>query len=175
MGIAYEDVIQLFARSGRTLTPTMFGVLSGYLAKHPDYLDDPRVNLYPVWAQKSVKEKSAFEAMIRPTLPGSLKSLKKMYDAGTWVVAGTDTMIATNLHAEIASYVDAGLTPFQALQTATVNSARALNLDAGTIEAGKLADIVLLDGDPREDISNTFKVKTVIANGKPIEVSDLLK
>ena len=100
--------------------------------------------------------------------------MKKMYDAGTRVVAGTDTMIATNLHAEIASYVDGGLTPFQALQTATVNSARALNLDAGTLEPGKLADIALIEGDPREDIANTFKVRTVVANGVVHQVADLI-
>ncbi|MFB0872181.1 MULTISPECIES: amidohydrolase family protein [unclassified Sphingobium] len=174
MGIAYEDVIQLFARSGRTLTPTMFGSLTGYLEKHPDYRDDPRVNLYPVWAQKSVREQDSMAAMLRPLLAGSLKSLKAMYDAGTFVTAGTDTIIATNLHSEIASYVDAGLTPFQALQTATVNSAKALLLDAGTLEAGKLADIVLLNGDPRVDIANTFKVRKVMANGYVFELQDLL-
>jgi hypothetical protein len=64
---------------------------------------------------------------------GATGRLKAMYAAGTLVVAGTDTMIAPNLHAEIASYVDGGFTPFQALQTATVNSAKALNLDAGTL------------------------------------------
>jgi len=90
------------------------------------------------------------------------------------VTAGTDTIIATNLHSEIASYVDAGLTPFQALQTATVNSAKALLLDAGTLEAGKLADIVLLDGDPRADIANTFKVRKVMANGYVFELQDLI-
>lgn len=97
-----------------------------------------------------------------------------MYDAGTLVTAGTDTIIATNLHSEIASYVDAGLTPFQALQTATVNSAKALLLDAGTLEAGKLADIVLLNDDPRVDIANTFKVRKVMANGYVFELQDLL-
>ncbi|MEJ7926742.1 amidohydrolase family protein [Sphingobium sp. AN641] len=174
MGMAYDDVIQLFGRSGRTVTPTMFGALSGYLAKYPDYKDDPRLKLYPVWAQRSVTERSPFEGLIRPMMGGMMVSLKKMYDAGTQVVAGTDTMIATNLHAEIASYVDAGLTPFQALQTATVNPARALNLDAGTLEAGKLADITLLEGDPRENIANTFKVKTVVANGRVLKEEELI-
>lgn len=174
MGMAYEDVIQLFARSGRTLTPTMFGSLTGYLEKHPDYRNDPRVNLYPVWAQKSVREQDPMAATLRPLMAGSLKSLKAMYDAGTFVTAGTDTIIATNLHSEIASYVDAGLTPFQALQTATVNSAKALLLDAGTLESGKLADIVLLDGDPRADIANTFKVRKVMANGYVFELQDLI-
>ncbi|WP_328280897.1 amidohydrolase family protein [Sphingobium sp.] len=175
MGMAYEDVIQLFARSGRTLTPTMFGSLTGYLEKHPAYRDDPRVNLYPVWAQKSVRETDAMATLLRPLMGGSLKSLKAMYDAGTLVTAGTDTIIATNLHSEIASYVDAGLTPFQALQTATVNSAKALLLDAGTLEAGKLADIVLLNGDPRADIANTFNVVKVMANGTMFDVQDMLK
>lgn len=175
MGMAYEDVIQLFARSGRTLTPTMFGALTGYLEKHPDYRDDPRVNLYPVWAQKSVRESDPMASMLRPLMAGSLKSLKAMYDAGTVVTAGTDTIIATNLHSEIASYVDAGMTPFQALQTATVNSAKALLLDAGTLEAGKLADITLLNGDPRADIANTFKVVKVMANGSMFDVKDLTR
>ncbi|MCP1469914.1 Tol biopolymer transport system component/imidazolonepropionase-like amidohydrolase [Sphingobium sp. OAS761] len=175
-GMAYEDVIQLFGKSQRTLTPTNFGALIGYLRQNPDYRSDPRVKLYPDWAQETVtKDEDAMARIVGPLLKGGLTSMKKMYDAGTQVVAGTDTMIATNLHAEIASYVDGGLTPFQALQTATVNSARALNLDAGTLEAGKLADIALIDGDPRENIANTFKVKTVVANGNVYTVEDLLK
>ncbi|CAN5408436.1 amidohydrolase family protein [soil metagenome] len=174
MGMAYDDVIQLFGRSGRTLTPTMFGALSGYLDKHPDYRNDPRINLYPSWAQRSITERSPLEAIIRPMMGGMMISLKKMYDAGAQVVAGTDTMIATNLHAEIASYVDAGLTPFQALQTATANPAKALNLDAGTLEVGKLADITLVDGDPRENIANTFKVRKVVANGRVFTEGELL-
>ncbi|MFP5433242.1 MAG: amidohydrolase family protein, partial [Alphaproteobacteria bacterium] len=68
-----------------------------------------------------------------------------------------------------------GLTPFQALQTATVNAAKALNLDAGTLEAGKLADIALVEGDPRENIANSFKVRSVIANGVVHHVDDLVK
>lgn len=174
MGMAYEDVIQLFGRSGRTLTPTNFGALAGYLEKNPAYRDDPRLNLYPIWARKTVTESDPMASMLRPMMAGSLQSLKKIYDAGALVTAGTDTMIATNLHAEISSYVDAGLTPFQALQTATVNSAKSLNLDAGTLEAGKLADITLLAGDPRENIANTFNVRKVIANGRYYDVGDLV-
>ena len=174
MGMAYEDVIQLFGKSGRTLTPTNFGALTNYLEKNPSYRDDPRISLYPIWARKTVTESEPMMALLRPMMAGSLASLKKMFDAGTLVAAGTDTMIATNLHAELSSYVDAGLTPFQALQTATVNSARSLNLDAGTLEAGKLADIALLAGDPRENIANTFNVRKVIANGKYYDVGELV-
>jgi Tol biopolymer transport system component len=175
LGRSYQDVIALFGKSGRTLTPTLFGSLTPYLAKHPEFKTDARVKLYPKWAQETVTGNDPMAAAIGPTLKGSLEFVKAAYDAGTLITAGTDTLIATNLLSEISAYVDAGLTPFQALQTATVNSAKSLNLDAGTIEPGKLADIVLIQGDPRQDISATFKVRTVIANGVAYDEADLLK
>lgn len=174
-GRAYEDVIQLFGQSQRVLTPTNFGALIGYFDKNPGYRKDPRLSLYPGWAQKSVKEQNPMLAGLRAsTFAGSLASLKAMHTAGTKVTAGTDTTIAINLHAEIASYVEAGLTPFQALQAATVISAQDLNLDAGTLEPGKLADIVLVEGDPRQNIANTFNVRTVITNGTAYTVQQLI-
>lgn len=175
LGRSYEDVILLFGKSGRTLTPTLFGSLTPYLAKHPAFLSDPRVKLYPKWAQETVTGNDPMAAAIGPTLQGSLKLVKDAYEAGALITAGTDTLIATNLHSEIAAYVDGGLTPFQALQTATVNSAKSLNLDAGTLEAGKLADIVLVEGDPRQDISATFNVRKVIVNGFVHDEEELLK
>ena len=174
-GRAYDDVVQLMAATHRVLTPTMFGALDAYLADHPSYAADPRAALYPKWAQDTITQPEPFAPLIKPLLAGQMKAVKAMYDAGTIITAGTDTPIAINLHAEIASYVKAGLTPFQALQTATANPARALNLDAGTLEAGKLADIVLLMGDPRADIAATFKVRIVIANGVVYSQQELMK
>lgn len=173
-GRSYQDVIQLFGQSRRTVTPTLFGALDAYFKQHPSYRSDPRVALYPQWAQQSVLGPSDFP-LAALGLDGAKAGVKAVHDAGALVTAGTDTPIATNLHAEIAAYVDAGLTPFQALQTATVNPARALNLDAGTIEPGKLADIVLVEGDPRADIAATFNVRTVIANGTPYTMKALLE
>lgn len=174
-GRAYEDVIQLFGQSRRTLTPTNFGALIGYLDKNPAYRSDPRLSLYPGWAQRSVAQQNPMLAAMRQSsFEGSLKSLKAMRDAGTQITAGTDTTIAINLHAEIASYVDAGFTPFEALQAATATPAKALNLEAGTIEPGKLADIVLIEGDPRENIANTFNVRTTITNGRAYTVPQLI-
>ncbi|MCW2414371.1 amidohydrolase family protein [Sphingobium sp. B8D3D] len=175
LGRAYDDVVKLFGKSGRTLTPTLFGSLGPYLARNPDYQSDPRVALYPKWAQQSVTGTDPMAAALGPALRGSLKLVKDAFDAGALITAGTDTLIATNLHSEIAAYVDAGLTPFQALQTATVNAAKSLNLDAGTLEPGKLADIVLIEGDPRENIAATFKVRRVIINGVAYDEADLLK
>jgi imidazolonepropionase-like amidohydrolase len=95
--------------------------------------------------------------------------------AGGVIVAGTDTPNAINLHAELAAYVKAGMTPYEALKAATVNPAKALALDAGTIEPGKLADLVVVDGDPLADITATRKVRRVIANGRVYELNRLLK
>ena len=94
--------------------------------------------------------------------------------AGIPITAGTDEPEGMLLHAEIFSYVHFGMTPYEALRTATVNPAELLDLDAGTIEPGKLADIVLVQGNPLDDIENTDNVKQVIANGRRFTIEDLL-
>lgn len=87
-------------------------------------------------------------------------------NAGARVVAGTDTPNAANVHAELLAYVAAGMTPFQALRTATVNSAQALRLNVGTIEPGRLADLMIVEGNPLQDISATYRISQVVANGR---------
>src|SRR4029453_7409788 len=88
-------------------------------------------------------------------------NLRKVADAGLLVVAGTDTSVAGVLmgissQMELVLVVEAGLTPAEALRAATVNAARMLGRDKeqGTVEAGKLADLVVLDAAPLEDIRN---------------------
>lgn len=174
-GRSYEDVIDLMGQTRRTITPTMFGALGGYLTSNPGFAADPRVALYPKWARETITASDPSEAMIKPLMEGSMRGVKDAYKAGAMITAGTDTPIAINLHAEIESYVRAGLTPFQALQTATANPAKSLNLDAGTLEVGKLADIVLIEGDPRQTISATFNVRKVVANGVVYDEASLLK
>src|SRR5207237_6534564 len=105
---------------------------------------------------------------------GSGKMVLDVVHAGGLVVAGTDTPNAINLHGELEGYTMAGMTPYEALKTATVNPAQALLLDAGTIEPGKLADLVIVEGDPLVDIANAHKVKRVIANGRLYELTDLI-
>ena len=96
-------------------------------------------------------------------------------NAGARVVAGTDTPNAANVQAEIVAYVAAGMTPFQALKTATVNSAQALGLNVGTIEPGRLADLAIVDGNPLQDISATYRVVQVVANGRVFTRAELVR
>jgi imidazolonepropionase-like amidohydrolase len=72
-----------------------------------------------------------------------------------------------SLHDELANFVEAGLTPMEALQTATSNPARFLGReDVGAVEPGKLADLVLLIANPIENIRNAQRINAVIANGR---------
>jgi len=96
-----------------------------------------------------------------------------MRKAGVAILAGTDTgnpfcFPGFSLHEELALLVIAGLTPVEALQSATLNPAKFFGLDKtlGTIEQGKIADLVLLDANPLEDIRNTQRISAVISNGR---------
>jgi imidazolonepropionase-like amidohydrolase len=94
-------------------------------------------------------------------------------DAGVPIMTGTDNV--GTIHDELALLVEAGLTPLQALQAATLNPARFVEQldEMGTIEPGKLADLVLLDANPLDDITNTQKIRAVVANGRLYRRADL--
>jgi Imidazolonepropionase and related amidohydrolases len=108
--------------------------------------------------------------------------VQKLNDAGVPMLAGTDSgyeltnlIYGVSLHDELELLVKSGLTPLQALQTATLNPARYLEREEelGTVEEGKLADLVLLDKNPLEDIRNTTSISAVILDGKLMEKQTL--
>jgi hypothetical protein len=172
---SYEDVIQLFGKSQRILCPMISGGGARKLFEtEPELKSDSRFKLYPAWIQAQVAAQPGNNAGGDPT-GGSGKMVLDVMRAGGLIVAGTDTPNAINLHGELMSYVLAGMSTFDALKAATVNPAKALALDAGTIEPGKLADLVMVDGDPLADIANAHKVKRVVANGRVYEMKDLIE
>jgi imidazolonepropionase-like amidohydrolase len=106
--------------------------------------------------------------------------VKEMHDAGVGILAGTDTgspfsIPGFSLHQELQALVDAGLSNIEALRAATLNPAKFLGRekDFGAVEKGKIADLVLLDANPLENISNTKKINAVIVNGKLLKRTDL--
>jgi Tol biopolymer transport system component/imidazolonepropionase-like amidohydrolase len=193
---SYQDVIDLLAASGMTLTPTM-GIADGSpgagafwlaVARDPSLLNDRRFReLFPATLVHQVTQQATDlrqdprrqNAMVTELIMPYGDTLRRLIAGGGKVVAGTDSPIippGISLHTEIQNFVEGGLTPFQALQTATVWAAEALGAgeDLGTIEPGKLADLVIIKGDPLSDIRATWNIHTVIKNGKAYSLDDLL-
>jgi imidazolonepropionase-like amidohydrolase len=111
-------------------------------------------------------------AFTKARLPVSRANLTKVSDAGVPIVLGTDTgfvgvLLGVSTHIELELLVDAGLTPQDALRAATINAARMIGReqDLGTVEAGKLADLVILDGNPLEDIRNVSRIYRTLKGG----------
>jgi 8-hydroxy-5-deazaflavin:NADPH oxidoreductase len=114
-------------------------------------------------------------------MDNALTTVALAHRAGVGILAGTDAgddayiFAGSSLHDELALLVEAGLTPLEALQAATLNPARFLGrtTDLGTVTAGKLADLVLLEANPLEDIASTRRIRAVIADGRLYRAADL--
>ena len=112
----------------------------------------------------------------------NLNLVGAMHQKGVGIMAGTDVgnpyvYPGFGLHDELVLLVKAGLTPMAALQAATMNPARFLNMenDLGTVQKGKIADLVLLNANPLEDIANTQRISAVVMNGRYLPRETLQK
>lgn len=180
------DFAAELARKGVPLIPTLV-VYEGYaevLGGQPDLtriereLGDPAA--VASWAQippPATPEEAAARTARVERMAGRkatiLANLKLLHDAGVTICAGTDagnvgTLHGPSLHREFELMVEAGLTPHEVLVTATRNAAMLFSRvpSFGTIEAGKLADMVVLDGDPLADIANLQRIHAVVRGGE---------
>jgi imidazolonepropionase-like amidohydrolase len=112
----------------------------------------------------------------------ALANLRRVWDAGIPVAMGTDAGNIGTLHGpsvfrEMALMSQAGLTPLQVLRSATVNGARAFGRegDLGLIESGRLADLVILDGDPAADVANLATAWRVMKDGRIYDPQELMR
>lgn len=171
LGRSYSDVSKILGAARMSMTPTMNWSIRDLLNENPQLRTDPRLGLNPPWLKKQITSAAAGPT---PNMSGITKMVMDVHKAGARIVAGTDQPEGMYLHAELATYVRAGMAPYDALRAATAIPAQSLGLDAGVLAPGKLADIVLVEGDPLENIANAHKVKHVIANGRLFSIEDLL-
>ena len=174
-----------FAKDGTYLDPTL---VTQYALTFVDDLaarDDPRMKYVPAktreWWHPSKGmltryRTPAYIAYRKREFAKTLEQIPVAHRAGVQFLTGTDMSIpyvypGFSVHDELALFVRAGLTPAEALQTATINPARMLGIDGetGTIAPGKRADLVLLDADPLVDIANTKTIRAVIVRGQLLD------
>jgi imidazolonepropionase-like amidohydrolase len=135
----------------------------------------PTLAVYEPRPEKVARATPAAAEQSRRKFGFALRNAKVLHDAGIPIALGTDagmpgTPHGSSTHRELALLVEAGLTPSQALIAGTANSARAAGLiaDRGTIEAGKRADLLLVDGEPWRDIAAIERVRGVVIDGRVV-------
>jgi imidazolonepropionase-like amidohydrolase/Tol biopolymer transport system component len=174
----YEDVLRMLALSGTRWVPTLavVGADALLLRDEPERLSDPK---FLAFTPEGNIEEALFGSYMKAVddinLRGSVMSLLarvgEAHRRGVKLNAGTDPpnpecFFGPSLHWELARFVQAGLTPLEALRIATDEAAAAVGAaDLGRLAPGKIADIVLLSADPLEDIHNTEAIWRVIKGG----------
>ena len=108
------------------------------------------------------------ESAYREALPAMLTLLKALYEAGVTIIPGTDSLAGYELHHELALYARAGIPPAEVLRMATLTSALVVgaNGERGVIAPGKLADLILVDGDPSVHIADIDRIDVVMKGGR---------
>jgi imidazolonepropionase-like amidohydrolase len=169
---AGQQAIRFLKEHGTVIDPTM--ALSEMQLRPAD---QPAVSTEPGLAKVApeLREPLMSGGMPANVAPSAQKIRQKdleiigaLHRAGVPIVAGTDqTVPGYSLYREIELYVEAGFTPMEALQSATVVPARVMKMEgeSGTVEAGKRADFDILDANPLDDIHNIRSVRSVVANG----------
>ncbi|HSQ54661.1 MAG TPA: amidohydrolase family protein [Gemmata sp.] len=184
------ELFKKFVKNDTWQVPTLISRKTWASLGDPKFTDDPRKAYLPLhvrttWFQRMKGGGVQFPLFgdIRLS-PGDLANQKLLFQAhmklvgamnkaGVKILAGTDTPVpycfpGSGVHDELELLVKAGLTPAEALRTATLNPPIFLDRlrDHGTVEKGKLADLVLLEANPLEDINNVRKIETVILGGR---------
>jgi imidazolonepropionase-like amidohydrolase len=184
-------IIQLIAENHIWQCPTLFWERGQWLVDAIDYNKDPDLAYAPpTWVTKQWPraQKGILKSLDTDPLPvrekfvaHELDIVRKLHAANVPFLAGTDTpagvdvLPGISLHLELQRFIAAGFTPLEALQTATLNPAKFYNKlnDYGTVQPGHIADLVLLEANPLDDIANTRKIAAVIHDGQYLSHQDL--
>jgi len=184
-------LVASFARNHTWQVPTLVWERGQWLVDVTDISRDPHLKYAPLsWQQKSWPQFTKGILTDLDTDPVAdrrrfvqkeLEVIRAMHEAHVPLMAGTDTAAGVDvlpgfsLHTELEYFVEAGLSPMEALQTATRNPAEYLGLlsETGTVQKNKSANLVLLDANPLDDIRNTRKIWAVVLNGRLLTRQDL--
>ncbi len=182
VGYSYQDVIDLLSTSGMGITAT--AVLPGFaviVADEPDWFDTPQFERFYGADMRRSYEMMAprFGAGAAGYAKANGKLLRELTQNDALLVTGTDSPFVpygAGLHAEFRLYDRAGVSPEDILRQATLKSAQAAGVanELGSLEAGKLADLVVVDGDPLNDIRDLDKVVMTVKNGRRYTLDELL-
>jgi len=169
-----NDFIQLLRDHGTTVD-VMVAAFEGMFTGRPGQVSPdmaPVLDHLPAQIQRSAYHGGlavtpANDQLYRDSYETMLRMTKKMYDAGIPILAGTDATAGIMLHRELELEVKTGMPANKALQIATLNAARLLKQDGnvGSIGVGKQADLLLVEGNPAENISDIRRCRLVMKNG----------
>jgi Tol biopolymer transport system component len=181
-GKTYQDTQTLFEATGAARIPTLFQAMA-LLPDDPSFLADERVKaLYPPWEYAKLEARARLMASIdRTSILDSLRlaveEVARLHRAGGHVVTGTDSPIDFNVvsfHMNLRAMVRYGMTPHEALTTATRSAGEFLQAPIGTLQPGKLADMAIVRGSPLERIEDAAAVERTLVHGIEHRVEDLL-
>lgn len=183
-GPVSDSFVRLMAAKKTPFASTLtIGENYSRLAEHPEYLDQP---LYAATfsaadrATLKTKVRAEYQARswtwwMKLMTPIAQENIRKIHAAGGVVALGTDQSSGPATQREMELLVGAGIAPLDVITIATRNGARLLGkeTDLGTVEAGKLADLVMLDADPAQSIDNVKKIAFVMKGGRIVDESRL--
>ncbi|MEU7901438.1 amidohydrolase family protein [Actinoplanes sp. NPDC049118] len=183
LGAVYGDVADIFTTARAGLTPTLFNAVT-LLADDDSLVTDERVRtLYPTWEYTNLQRtlttaRTTDQSAVRENLARQVAHVRTLIRGGARVVTGTDSPIAPNAvstHLNLRAMVAYGLTPHEALSTATRTAGEYLGEPLGRIVPGHYADLTFLGGDPLTDIREAANVHQVMADGELRTVAQLLQ
>ncbi|GAC1670632.1 MAG: hypothetical protein PVS2B2_01360 [Candidatus Acidiferrum sp.] len=175
----YKDVLQLFAQSGIAETPTLIVNYGGpfgenYWYEYSEVHDDAKLNHFTPHKiiDEKTKRRPQWFRKDEYAFPKLAAQVTKLQRAGGLVGVGSHGQLqGLGYHWELWMLASGGMTPLEVLRCATVNGSKIIGrpADLGSLEAGKLADLIILDKNPLDDIHNTNTVRWVMKNGELFE------
>ena len=175
--VGQRALIDTMLNRGTWYEPTLG---AGFPAICTRPLDQALLRRYlPFDTDRPIAEPTPAQAdTVKRACEGKRQFVRRFYEAGVPIVTGSDNegFPPRGITREMRLLAEAGIPPLGVLQAATINAARALEVDGdiGTVEEGKLADLVLLDANPLTDITNIGRIAAVLANGRIVDRSRLL-